>query len=191
MNSSNAFSNSMRSPRVTISSLNMLDIKEMPGITAPLGFFDPLGFSKGADDATITKYREAELKHGRTAMLGVLGFLLQERFHPFFDGKLSENPVKAFWEMPPLGGVQIVAFIGLLEYTAAEIAKANDNYSAGDYLGIGPRVQDPKDAAWVGIQNRELNNGRLAMFAILGEITHSCITGVGAFEGMNGHWLPK
>jgi hypothetical protein len=33
-----------------------------------------------------------------------------------------------------------------------------------------------------GFQTRELNNGRLAMFAIMGEITHSFITGKGALE---------
>ena len=38
---------------------------DMPGSSAPLGFFDPLGFSKGASAATLTKYRESELKHGK------------------------------------------------------------------------------------------------------------------------------
>jgi hypothetical protein len=42
---------------------------DMVGSSAPLGFFDPLGFSK-TDDATLLKYRESELKHGRVAMLG-------------------------------------------------------------------------------------------------------------------------
>lgn len=168
-----------------------MKIDGMAGDCPPLGFFDPLGFSKNADAATLAKYRESELKHGRVAMLAVLGYLTQERFHPFFDGKLSANPIKAFWEMPPLGAVQIIAFVGLLEYTGDAVAKASPDYKPGDYLGIGPRVQDPNDSNWVGIQTRELNNGRLAMFAILGEITHSCITGVGAFEGMNGHWFPK
>ena len=38
------------------------------GSSAPLGFFDPLGFAKG-DAKTVAKYRESELKHGRTAMV--------------------------------------------------------------------------------------------------------------------------
>lgn len=67
---------------------------DLVGSSAPLGFFDPLGFTKGADAATLTKYRESELKHGRTAMLAVLGWLTQERFHPLYDGKLSGNPLK-------------------------------------------------------------------------------------------------
>eukprot|EP01031_Cornospumella_fuschlensis_P010884 gene10884-13314_t len=39
---------------------------DMVGSSAPLGFFDPLGFSK-TDAATLRKYRESELKHGRVA----------------------------------------------------------------------------------------------------------------------------
>lgn len=155
-------------------------VKEV-GVSAPLGFFDPLGFSKGADPATMAKYREAELKHGRVAMLAVFGVLTAERFHPFYNGKLSGDPLKAFMETPPIGFVQIIAFIGLLEYTFAEAAKGK-GYAPGDYYGIGARIPDENDKAWVGFQTRELNNGRLAMFGILGELAHSAITGEGPLQ---------
>ena len=46
--------------------------------------FDPLGFASRADKQQMYKFREAELKHGRVAMLAVPGFLLSEDFHPFF-----------------------------------------------------------------------------------------------------------
>jgi hypothetical protein len=39
------------------------------------GVFDPLNFSK--DAAKLDKYRAVELKHGRIAMLGVLGIWIQ------------------------------------------------------------------------------------------------------------------
>jgi hypothetical protein len=146
---------------------------DLVGSSAPLGFFDPLGFSK-TDAKTLAKYRESELKHGRVAMLAVLGWLTQERFHPFYDGKLSANPLKAFLETPPLGFVQIVAFIGLLEYTFESSKKKNANYVPGNYYGLS---SDNSDPSWVDFQTRELNNGRLAMFAIMGEITHAAITG--------------
>merc|ERR1719191_1264410 len=32
----------------------------------------------------IVMFREAELAHGRVAMVGALGFLVQENFHPIF-----------------------------------------------------------------------------------------------------------
>jgi hypothetical protein len=152
---------------------------DLVGASKPLGFFDPLGFSK-TDDATLRKYRESELKHGRVAMLAVFGWLTQERFHPLYDGKLSGNPLKAFFEVPPLGFVQIIAFAGLLEYTFTVTAKNNKNYTPGDYYGISNVVGDSE--SWKDFQTRELNNGRLAMFAILGEIAHAAITGKGALE---------
>jgi hypothetical protein len=155
----------------------------MPGSSAPLGFFDPLGFSTKADAATIAKYRESELKHGRVAMLAVAGVLIQERFHPFFNGKLSSDPLTAFGGLPPIGAVQIIAFIGLLEYTFTSSA-LNKGYTPGDYYGISARIPDDQDKAWVGFQTRELNNGRLAMFGILGQLAHSGLTGKGPFELM-------
>ena len=40
--------------------------------------FDPLGLSKGAAPGEIKKWREAEIKHGRVAMLAALGVLVAE-----------------------------------------------------------------------------------------------------------------
>ena len=154
---------------------------DLVGSSAPLGFFDPLGFTKGADAKTINKYRESELKHGRVAMLAVLGWLTQEKFHPLYGGKISGNPLTAFGEVPPLAFVQIIAFCGLLEYAFSEAARG-EGYKAGDYYGISTRFQDASNPAWTGFQTRELNNGRLAMFAIIGEIAHAGITGKGALE---------
>merc|ERR1711879_1050719 len=57
--------------------------EDMAGVTAPLGFFDPAGFSK---NGKIAVYRNAELKHGRICMLATLGMVVSEKFHPFFDG---------------------------------------------------------------------------------------------------------
>jgi len=49
---------------------------DLVGSSAPLGFFDPLGLSKGADAAKLNKYRESELKHGRVAMVRGSSFFL-------------------------------------------------------------------------------------------------------------------
>jgi hypothetical protein len=57
--------------------------------------FDPLGFS---DIFDVKVLREAELKHGRIAMLAVLGWLVQEQtVLPFFDKVLlPTHTVPAF-----------------------------------------------------------------------------------------------
>merc|ERR1711998_368301 len=81
--------------------------KTLPGVTGPLGFFDPLGFCS-ADDITEGKikfYREVELKHGRVGMLAALGFLVGENFHPLFGGDIDvpaylafqQTPLQTFW----------------------------------------------------------------------------------------------
>jgi hypothetical protein len=150
------------------------------GVSAPLGFFDPLGFSK-TNQATLNRYRESELKHGRVAMLAVLGWLTQEHFHPLYDGKLNSNPLTAFGEVPPLAFVQIIIFTGMLEFFFGT-AEQNEGSPPGDYYGINKMMSDKDSQAWVGFQTRELNNGRLAMFAIVGEMAHAAITGKGALE---------
>merc|ERR1719185_6372 len=81
--------------------------KSLPGVTGPVGFFDPLGFCS-ADDITEGKikfYREEELKHGRVGMLAALGFVVGENFHPLFGGDIDvpaylafqQTPLQTFW----------------------------------------------------------------------------------------------
>ena len=43
--------------------------KEQLGAMAPLGFFDPLGFTPVGDKNVFNKMRSAELKHGRVARM--------------------------------------------------------------------------------------------------------------------------
>jgi Chlorophyll A-B binding protein len=53
------------------SSALAFSVDTIPGALAPVGLFDPLGFAEKADEATLKRYREAELTHGRVAMLAV------------------------------------------------------------------------------------------------------------------------
>jgi hypothetical protein len=50
-------------------SLNMFEDK--PGALPPTGYFDPLGLA--TSEAVFDQYRAVELKHGRVAMLAVVG----------------------------------------------------------------------------------------------------------------------
>ena len=56
---------------------------DFPG-QGPFGIFDPLGFAPESVDQ-LRLFREAELAHGRVAMVAALGFLVQEGFHPMFE----------------------------------------------------------------------------------------------------------
>merc|ERR1719253_946977 len=53
----------------------------LPGAVAPMGEFDPLGFTKDLPVQEIKRYREAEVMHGRVAMMASLGYLVAEHFH--------------------------------------------------------------------------------------------------------------
>merc|ERR1712139_106267 len=82
-----------------------LKAKDMVGSTSPMGFFDPLGLSLDLETGKLLFYREAELKHGRVAMLASLGFLVGEHFHPLFGGNIDvpsyvafqQTPLQTFW----------------------------------------------------------------------------------------------
>merc|ERR1712227_647626 len=82
-----------------------LKAEDMAGVTAPLGFWDPLGFSTDCDTGKLLFYREVELKHGRVGMLASLGFLVGEQFHPLFGGNIDvpsyvafqQTPLETFW----------------------------------------------------------------------------------------------
>merc|ERR1719238_2612171 len=75
--------------------------KSLPGVTGPLGFFDPLGFCSAEDvtEGKIKFYREVELKHGRVGMLAALGFVVGENFHPLFGGDIDVPSYLAFQEI--------------------------------------------------------------------------------------------
>lgn len=58
--------NSLCNKRVSV---QMIVARDLPGKTAPIGFFDPFGFSDRASPKSVKLWREAELKHGRVAMV--------------------------------------------------------------------------------------------------------------------------
>jgi len=146
------------------------------GITAPMGFFDPLGLSVGKSDEMMENYREAELKHGRVAMAACLGwYITAAGVHPAFNSALSSNPLEAAQQLNPVGWVQFVLGCGAIEFLAQKI-KERPGYIPGDLLGAAYWV-DNSDDGWVDYQNKEINNGRLAMVAIMGIITQDLLYG--------------
>jgi len=140
------------------------------GVTAPVGFFDPIGFSKGKSDKTMTYYREAELKHGRVAMAACLGwYITSSGVHPAFNSALSSNPIEAAGQLPFVAWLQFILGCGAVEWLTEKI-KDRPGYVAGDVLGANYWV-DNSDEGWVDYQNKEINNGRLAMVAFAGIFT--------------------
>merc|ERR1719343_1688637 len=94
------------------------------GVQAPLGFWDPAGFTKDGDVDAFKRRREVELKHGRISMFATLGFIVPEYFK--WPGMLSPtkgisfqdvpNGLGAIGKVPALGWAQIFIFCGLVDY---------------------------------------------------------------------------
>merc|ERR1711988_25059 len=165
----------------------------LAGSTAPLGQFDPLNKLEGADLNQIKLYREAEITHGRVSMLAVLGMAVGENFNPLFDGKITGPAINHFQQVPGIFWTSIVFAIACAEGYRLTYGWVNpvgegenggnnlwtlsESYSPGD-LGFDPLGLKPTDVAeFVTIQNKELNNGRLAMIAVAGIVVQELITG--------------
>ena len=93
------------------------------------------------------------------------------------DGVDSQQQV---YEQRPFAFLQIILAIFAVEVYGNR--KQEENPMGGD-LGFDPLGLRPSEQeAWERVQLRELKNGRLAMFAILGMIVQEHITGVGVSE---------
>jgi hypothetical protein len=154
---------------------------------------DPLGLTPDTKEGLVL-YREAELAHGRVAMMGALGYLVQSHFAPLFD--MEGAPVIRHLdlvlksELGQFAGTTLLMAIFFSEIARARIGwvepdvamrTLRSEYTPGD-LGFDPLGLKPKDAAGLlAMQNKELNNGRLAMIAIAGMTAQELATGQQAF----------
>ena len=114
----------------------------------------------------MTSYRGG-LKHGQDGRLPALGARAVRL--PSAGEELPRDAPRGPDQVPGGGDrrlAQIFIFVGFLEFLGLKI-KEKLTYKAGDLLGASELVDDT-DAGWVDYQLKELNNGRLAMFAIMG-----------------------
>lgn len=156
----------------------------MPGITDPFpNIFDPADFLGNArQEEDVKRWRESELTHGRVAMLASLGFIVQEQIIDFPNlpfPHVEGTAITHFQQVEAKGAVfwvPLVFAIGLAETYRVSIGwatptsegfnKLKPEYEPGN-LGFDPLNLLPEDpAARKTMQDKELNNGRLAMIAI-------------------------
>lgn len=86
--------------------------KNLEGMVGDVGF-DPFGL---ATIFPVKFMRESEIKHGRVAMLAVVGWLVSEVVHLPGPAYMSENPVDAMAAVGPSPMLQIFLFCGFLEW---------------------------------------------------------------------------
>merc|ERR1711920_1065666 len=95
---------------------------EIPGALPPAGFFDPLGLAEKATDATLLRYREAEVTHGRVAMLATIGFLVGEKVEGssfLFDASIKGPAITHLAQVPaPFWIVLGSTILGFEQYRA-------------------------------------------------------------------------
>ena len=60
----------------SILQVNLTAFENELGVQAPVGFWDPVGFTSDGDVATFKRRRSVELKHGRISMMATMGFLI-------------------------------------------------------------------------------------------------------------------
>jgi hypothetical protein len=150
----------------------------LPGVVAPTGYFDPIGFCQtGISLNDVKRYRESEVQHGRVAMLAVVGYLVGEVIQgPFSitgpaNDQLAQVPLPAFVVLcTAIAGAELErANIGWVEPTKFKsLWSLRENYYPGD-LGFDPLGLKPKDPKkFADMVTRELQNGRLAMIGAAG-----------------------
>ena len=125
--------------------------------------------------------REHELAISRRAalMVSVFGMIVEPRFHPLAASCHLEHPTDPILsgvELNFAGKAQILGFCAGVE-TLNYYIKKGDNYKPGDLLGSAYYVADEEDELWVNYQEKELNNGRLAMVAFAGFVTQYLLYG--------------
>ena len=154
-----------------------MKVDEIAGSTMPFKTFDPLGLATLGSESTLAWFRAAELKHSRVAMLATTGYLVQAAGVHFpgmlssdvsFESLSSVKPLDA-WDMVPDGGKNQIYFTIFLAEVITECSGVH--YTKGGDLPTV--VFPPIDFSGVNAeelakkQDRELNNGRLAMIAIM------------------------
>ena len=117
------------------------DLEAMAKELNPIvGFYDPLGLSSASfwgksEEGTIGFLRHSEIKHGRVAMAGFLGFIAhctplvsgEHKFLPYRGYVAGVTPQEQWDNIPLYGKLQIFGLIGMLE-SYGEGAGAPDGY---------------------------------------------------------------
>merc|ERR1719382_648080 len=158
------------------------EVKELPvfdpamqlGAMAPLGYFDPAGLCKKGDEAGFRQLRAAELKHGRVAMMASVGAVAQHfiRFPAFESAPAGLSAV--FAPAGSLGMMFLFVVSGALELGVWTETPSKEPGNFGDPFRVGQYD--------IEMRSRELNNGRFAMFSIVGIIAAELLTGKDAIE---------
>jgi light-harvesting complex I chlorophyll a/b binding protein 1 len=152
---------------------------------SPFGVFDPIGFIEDGNpraEGTFKRFREAELKHGRVAMLASVGLLAQHFIKfPGFD-KVPEGVMAPYSAPGSYGMAALVIVSGAMELLVWTQDPKKEPGNFGDPLGVNMYNED--------MRNKEVNNGRMAMISVMGIFMASVVTGQEAVDQLGAIKLP-
>merc|ERR1719271_224017 len=172
-----------------------------------IGLWDPLNcldfdFWSLGNEATIGYLRHAEIKHGRVAMAGFLGYIAQSTdlvsgphtVLPFRGYEPGLTPPEQWDAIPLYGKLQILVFVGMLESygEGAGDPEGYVHYTKGGLPGYYPPIvgggggqislnlykpfdifPEQDEAQKARGRQVEINNGRLAMLGLISVLAQS------------------
>eukprot|EP00562_Extubocellulus_spinifer_P000367 CAMPEP_0178471016 /NCGR_PEP_ID=MMETSP0696-20121128/823_1 /TAXON_ID=265572 /ORGANISM="Extubocellulus spinifer, Strain CCMP396" /LENGTH=201 /DNA_ID=CAMNT_0020098133 /DNA_START=23 /DNA_END=628 /DNA_ORIENTATION=- len=150
------------------------------GVQPPLGFFDPMGYLDGESQERFEHLRWVELKHGRVAMLAVVGYLTTAAGVRFPGAEDIPAGFDAIPAVPGMVWAQMVATWALMEAANRDqsetpgVAADWKSEFQGDFRnGALDFGWDKQSDDWKNKKRSiELNNGRAAQMGILGLMVH-------------------
>lgn len=176
---------------------SVVGVSPLKNLPADYGF-DPLGLAQldpfGSDrtrEDVVNDLRDAELRHGRLAMLAALAWPVQELLSPSIARGLGAPSLLADGRSPsvlngglgqgpiPLILLATAGAIAALDVRAMQIKeRSGPDWTPGDF-GFDPLriLGGASPFAVKNMQAKEVNNGRLAMMAVLAYVIQEATTG--------------
>ena len=143
--------------------------------------FDPLNLS-GEKQSRFNYFREAEIKHGRLGMFASVAF-------PVIESNTHKPAIDQFQQLDPSVQISVIATMLALEFygmrrgwevPSTKLFALKEDYKQGD-LGFNV-IKDWSTDLAVDLQNKELNNGRLAMLSAAGMMAQELVHPVPIFS---------
>jgi hypothetical protein len=147
------------------------------GDISPTGYFDPLSLSSKLSDESVKYAREAELQHGRVAMLSMIAL-------PLLDKCGGDTlAIDALYKLPLAEQIPFWTGVGCFEFARMgagwrnPFMEKNANFKLEESYQPGNLFKLKEDQYTKADMEKELSNGRLAMMASLGYIAQEFVTG--------------